>query len=69
MQVPAGEGRKCLPIRIRRPARLHLSKTYAAEYVALACAFDCPLPTIDARLARAAAGEARMMGPADLVVV
>ena len=64
-------------IRLRQPARLRKeaweianrlgwAKTYDAEYVALARLLNCPLLTIDARLARTAGREARLMGPADL---
>jgi len=65
------------PIRVRRSARLRIeawrlatrfgwAKTYDAEYVALARLLDCPLLTIDAKLARAVAREVRVIGPADL---
>ncbi len=64
-------------IGVRRPARLQReawevatrlgwAKTYDAEYVALARLHGCALLTIDARLARAAAREVQIMGPADL---
>ena len=65
------------PIRLRRPARLRReawqiatrlgwAKTYDAEYVALARILDCPLLTIDAKLATRAAGEARILPPQQL---
>jgi predicted nucleic acid-binding protein len=42
------------------------AKTYDAEYVALAQHLDCPLLTIDARLARGAGRVVSIVGPADL---
>ena len=42
------------------------AKTYDAEYVALAQILNCPLVTIDARLARGAASMARIIAPGDL---
>lgn len=42
------------------------AKTYDAEYVALARLLDCPLVTLDARLARGAARVVRIIGVADL---
>ena len=47
-------------------ARLGWAKTYDAEYVALAQLLDIRLVTLDARLARGAGKEARVMGPMDL---
>jgi predicted nucleic acid-binding protein len=46
--------------------RLGWAKTYDAEYLALARLLHCPLLTINARLARGGAGEARIMAPAEL---
>jgi len=65
------------PIRLRQPrrvleeawriaTRLGWAKTYDAEYLALARLLHCPVLTIDARLARAGSGEARILGPTDL---
>jgi predicted nucleic acid-binding protein len=65
------------PIRSRKPSahlarawhiseKLGWAKTYDAEYVALAQLLNCPLLTTDARLARGALNEARILGPADL---
>ena len=65
------------PIGLRSPSRLSQeaweiasrlgwAKTYDAEYVALARLLGCALLTIDGKLARAAAGEARILGPTDL---
>lgn len=42
------------------------AKTYDAEYVALAQILDCPLITLDARLARGGGQVARIVGPADI---
>lgn len=42
------------------------AKTYDAEYVALARMLDCPLVTIDARLARGAGRVVRIIGPGEL---
>ncbi len=66
-----------VPIALRKPARLYReawtiatqfgwAKTYDAEYVALARLLDCPLLTIDAKLARTAVREVRLLAPADL---
>lgn len=66
------------PIHLRQPGpflrrqaweistRLRWAKTYDAEYVALARILNCPLLTIDARLAREAAREVAILRPADL---
>lgn len=42
------------------------ANTYDAEYVALARMLDCPLVTLDARLARGAGRIVRIIGPGDL---
>ena len=42
------------------------TKTYDAEYVALARLLHCPLVTLDARLARGASRMAEIVGVADL---
>lgn len=42
------------------------AKTYDAEYVALAQLMDCPLLTIDARLAKGAARHARIVTPEEV---
>lgn len=42
------------------------AKTYDAEYVALARMLDCPLVTVDARLARGAGRVVRIIGPGEL---
>jgi predicted nucleic acid-binding protein len=76
----AGEARRRIeraPIEPRNPAdlldrawdiasRAGWAKTYDAEYVALAQLAGCPLLTLDARLVRAAQGEAGFVDPADL---
>jgi predicted nucleic acid-binding protein len=65
------------PVKRRHPAdlgrrawqvadALGWARTYDAEYVALAQMLDCPLLTVDARLARGAARLVRTLGPADL---
>ncbi len=65
------------PLRIHQPDRymdaawqsadeLGWAKTYDAEYVALARLLDCPLVTLDARMARSAGRIARVVGPAEL---
>jgi predicted nucleic acid-binding protein len=46
--------------------RLGWAKTYDAEYIALAQLLDVRLVTVDARLARGAGKEARIVGPMDL---
>ncbi len=43
------------------------AKTYDAEYVALAQLTDCPLLTIDARLARGAARLVRIVTPEEVI--
>jgi predicted nucleic acid-binding protein len=45
------------------------AKTYDAEYVALARILECPLVTIDGRLARGAAHLATIIGPGDLSTI
>jgi predicted nucleic acid-binding protein len=47
-------------------ASLGWAKTYDAEYVALAARLECPLVTLDARLARGAADIVDVRAPADL---
>jgi predicted nucleic acid-binding protein len=42
------------------------AKTYDAEYVALARILDCPLLTLDARMARGAARLVQILSPAEL---
>ena len=46
--------------------RLGWGRTYDAEYVAVAVALDCPLLTLDARLARGVAHLIRVLSPGDL---
>ena len=46
--------------------QLGWAKTYDAEYVALARLLDCPLVTLDARLARGASHIATIIGPAEV---
>ena len=46
--------------------RLGRGRTYDAEYVAVAVALDCPLLTLDARLARGVAHLIRVLSPGDL---
>lgn len=66
-----------LPLRLERPAALSdrawdvsrtlgWAKTSDAEYVALVQLLDCPLVTLDARLARGAGHLARIISPADV---
>jgi predicted nucleic acid-binding protein len=45
------------------------AKTYDAEYVALAQLTDCPLLTIDARLARGAARLVRIVTPEEAIAL
>jgi predicted nucleic acid-binding protein len=65
------------PIRLRRLPRLYSlagelatqfgwAKTYDAEYVALARLLDCPLLTVDEKLARTAARQVTVLAPASL---
>ena len=65
------------PIGIRRPKdlprtawevadELGWARTYDAEYVALARILDCPLLTIDARLARSASRLVQIVRPDEL---
>ncbi len=46
--------------------RLGLSRTYGAEYVALARLLGCPLVTLDGELRRRARRLAAVLGPAEL---
>ena len=46
--------------------RLGWAKTYDAEYVALAAVLSSPLVTLDARLARGAAGTVEVIAPRDV---
>lgn len=48
----------------RLAVRLGWAKTYDAEYVALAARLDCPLLTVDARLARTAERIVELVDPA-----
>lgn len=65
------------PIERREVAGLHdrswtvadafgWAKTYDAEYVALALLLECPLLTVDARLARTASRMVGLLSPTDL---
>jgi predicted nucleic acid-binding protein len=65
------------PIQARRPPRLLISawqiadhlgwaRTYDAEYVALAKLSNCPLLTVDAKLAKAARDLVEILEPLDL---
>jgi predicted nucleic acid-binding protein len=68
------------PIEVTAPDDLHRdawaladalgwSKTYDAEYVALARSLDRPLVTLDSRLIRGAASVATVIGPADVATL